>query len=126
MTTYEALIKTAEHIEAYPHLYDFEDATMPSELHPKACILGRLGQILGISVFNADLIAPRVFGMDSGIFFRHVIWHMEGFQDNLHLAQLVVPALRRFAERYRNQVMPPEIRAIFNPQPEKESTHAVV
>lgn len=126
MTIYEALMKTADHIEAYPHLYNFADASMPTHPGSRVCILGRLGQIMGISTYNADLVAPVTINMDAHTFFRRMLDLMPSFGANLYNPQLVVPALRLFAQSYKTQMIPQAIREIFNPTTPKEQPYAVV
>lgn len=126
MNMYEAILKTADAIEAHPERYNFQVTRIPSDARGSACMLGRLAQICGIKslqhpgIFSADDIPRYLLGIDVSEFFRRIT--TECYSRNNNDWQYVVPALRRYADLYRAELEPrankpalPGVRLIFNP-----------
>ncbi len=132
MTLYDALMRTAEHIEQQPQLYSFQETRHPNVSDGgRACILGRLGSIMGMDFHHANEVARSLFHKEEGEFFATLTTY--AYNGSLYLttpllesAPWVARSLREFAKRYAPQPLPAAIRAIFNPITEKELDHAII
>lgn len=124
MNVFDALLSVADHIEQRPQLYSFEKTTMPTARDPRACILGRLGEVMGLDVANADLVAPRALGCPHNAFFNElaaIIYRKTGMPPSpmtpLMVSTLVSTALREYVTLHRGEerpAIPAEVRAIFD------------
>ncbi len=123
MNVFDALLAVADHIEQRPQLYNFEKVSMPTERDPRACILGRLGEVMGLEVPNADSVAPRALHCMHHEFFNElaaIIYRQTGAPPHpitpLMNPYVLPAALREYVTIYRNQerpAIPDEVRAIF-------------
>lgn len=124
MNVFDALLSVADHIEQRPQLYNFEKVSMPTAKDPRACILGRLGEVMRLDVANADLVAPRVLGCPHNEFFNElaaIIYRKTGMPQSpmtpLMVSTLVAAALREYVTIHRGEerpAIPQMVRAIFD------------
>lgn len=124
MNAFDALLAVADHIEQRPQFYSFEKVSMPTPKDPRACILGRLGELMGMKVVNADNVAPRALGCTHHEFFNElaaIIYRQTNMPPQpmtpLMVGCLVPAALREYVTLYRHQerpAIPDEVRAIFD------------
>jgi hypothetical protein len=132
MELYEGLMKTADHIEQHPELYSFGITGRPDTFEPRACFLGRLGDIMGMDFFAANAVAVRFFHTEEGAIFHDLIRIATRggmLTDVMPFPSRVAPAIREFAKRYAPApALPESVRAIFNVPAliEGEHAHAVI
>lgn len=116
MTTYEAMLAAADHIEQWPKLYQFNKSVVPGAPHWRfgddcACMLGRIGALMG---FAADTpvchIAEVALQIPESIFYQHIANLMgPGYESSRSFCQAapVARALREYAQRYlQNAAIP--------------------
>lgn len=120
MNIADALNKTADHIALNPERYDFNQGMVlgeGDELIP-ACMLARLGQVLGMKRgTNCDVVSRVVLGITANEFYERMLEAADhpGYTPLLHVGTIMAPALRKLATKYEG--IPAEVRAIFDMPP---------
>ena len=125
MDTCDLINRTADHIEKFPQLYDFDQGvvTHPMKTH---CMLSRMGQLAGIQQgVGCSIIAAEILKVDPRYFYADIVRaagsrRLDAFghivdREIVGDPRLVPAALRKVAEKYRG--IPVSIQAIFKAPP---------
>lgn len=117
MDVCDLMNRTADHIEQYPKLFDFDQGGVTDPRLPH-CMLARMGQLAGIGRgFGCPAVAGEILKSTANQFYGQIAaaqgmtWDGYISRGAMTDPARIVPAMRQVAERYRG--IPVSIREIF-------------